>query len=1299
MPINNLMKQRGVTWIWRTVLSGSLVVVTLLLGLIWYFSLFSRRNTIQELQELPFGSAVHLVGVVTFIDEPGGRFWMEDESGALPVSVNPRAAGIHVGETVAVKAIKASPYDRSRGPVSVVLRDVRVTASRTEVKLPQPVPIKLSYLPPPEKNGIRIQISAVVRSVREDADKRMVLTIADTPIEESVVIEEPGGDYSKLVNAQVQIVALSEQNLSPQGWPISIQFWVGSGRDLRIEQPAPDAIRLYSIRTLYHENGSWNSHKVRLRGFVARASNDSFLLEDNWGAIECHVDSPPSLKVGSPVEVEGFPGSDVLRWDLFHTTVRGIPAEEVGSLEKDEPKLPVITSVEKVRGLEPSQAAEALPVRTTGVITYIDPVWHQLWLQDESGGIFIKYSGDHPELHVGGRTTVFGITNAGNYAPTIVAPRFTTEGGGSFPKPVLVTAELAASGKAEGHYVELEGVIHLIRSGENPGHPILTFELITGIGQVHVFTNPMFSDLKQVKFLEDAKVRIHGVFSIVFNPRRQLVGYQLLVAAPSEIEVIEPAVRNPFEMELTPVQSLLTYSTHSQYGHRVRVEGTVTLVEPDLLYLQDASGGVEIRGDTHSIQVGDHVYALGYPTLEGRSAPVMIDSVFRLRGHDALVAPKSTTAESIVDGRSDSMLVTVEGKMLMGLVGPGQESLVIQSGVRTFTAQLDTTNVGSALWQLKEGSVLRLTGVCSSQLNPNRNYRQVEENPSGFQLLLRSPRDVEVIKPPPFWNLQRTFVLMGVLAIVIVLILVWVGSLRKRVRLQVAALQRASETAQAVRDLSLAMQSVSQEERFDTEVSVQGSEDVAQLVVGFNSMVAELRRREQGKQEAEAKLQQMALFDELTGLPNRRLLFDRLSQSLARARREGFRLALLYIDLDGFKLVNDNLGHAVGDALLSEVAHRLRERSRQSDTVARIGGDEFSVILDRIQDNNDANKAAEGLLDALRPAFQIQGHSVEIGASIGISIFPDHGDEGGQLLQQADCAMYAAKKNGKNRMVQFGDHLGNVARERITLENELRRAIERGEISVEYQPEFELGTNSIVRFEALARWTHPSLGTIPPLSFIPIAEESGLIVPLGAYIMERACREAVKWQKAGERPVQVAVNVSSVQFARDAFFDEVNDILRRTGVEPGLLQIELTESTTLDGIERVAGIIDRFRSIGISVALDGFGTGYSCLSYLPRLGFNSIKIDRSFVSDLMVHAETQAFAQSIVTMAHNLQMRVVVEGIESVDQLDLIRSLGANEAQGYLKGRPTPDPMIQLRDNRDETGHRGEQPIAGLAAL
>ncbi len=761
------MKQLGVTWFLRNAFAV-LLVATLIVAAMWHYSLFSRRNTIQKLQELPVGSQVRLVGVVTYIDEPGGRFWMEDESGALPISVNPSAARIHLSETVEVRAVKATPYDRNRGPISDLLRDVRVSASSTEVKLPQSIPVTLPNLLPPEKNGILIQTTVVVRSVTQDSFQRTVLVISDSPSQLSVVVGERGGDYSKLVNAQVRIIGLSEQSRNHQGWLMSTQLWVNSGHDIYVEQAAPDPSRLYTIRALYRENGSWNGHKIRVRGIASKVTSNSILLEDRWAAIECHLDGPSPIKAGTSVEVDGFPEQDAVALNLFHSKLTAIPAGEIEGATEAELKLPVLNSVAEIRGLKPSQAAEALPARITGVITYIDPLWRQLWLQDESGGIFIKYPGDQPELHVARRVTVTGITNAGNYAPVIAAPKFRVEGEGALPKPVSVTTELAASGQREGLYVEIEGVVHLIRIGDNPGHPVLVFELYSEIGQVHVVTTPMFSDLKQAQFLEDAKVRMRGVFSVVFNSRRQLVGYQMIVAAPSDIKVIEPAAPNPFDMKPIPIQSLLTYSTDSKLGHRVRVEGAVTLVEPSFLFLQDASGGVELRGDAQSIQIGDHVEALGYPTFVGHDSPVMMDAVFRLKEPASPIAAKSTTVESIVNGHEDSILVTIEGKLLMALDGPGRKSLVMQSGVRTFTAQLNTTDVGSALWQLREGSVLRLTGVCSTQINPDEVYRLLQENSSDFQLLLRSPQDLQVIKSPPFWTVQRTFVLMGALTILFV---------------------------------------------------------------------------------------------------------------------------------------------------------------------------------------------------------------------------------------------------------------------------------------------------------------------------------------------------------------------------------------------------------------------------------------------------------------------------------------------------------------------------------------------------
>ncbi|MGA8109983.1 MAG: EAL domain-containing protein, partial [Acidobacteriaceae bacterium] len=534
---------------------------------------------------------------------------------------------------------------------------------------------------------------------------------------------------------------------------------------------------------------------------------------------------------------------------------------------------------------------------------------------------------------------------------------------------------------------------------------------------------------------------------------------------------------------------------------------------------------------------------------------------------------------------------------------------------------------------------------------------------------------------PRLWTPPLAMVMgliLVLLSAAILAVLARVNKLRRQVGEQEEALEKASETAHTIRDLARSMLQVAAQRPFDPQMPESGSEEIVELVDGFNAMLTELQKRDRARRDAEARLQQMALFDDLTGLPNRRLLIDRLAHSLAKGRRENRKVALLYIDLDGFKLVNDSLGHGVGDALLGQVAQRMKARFRQSDTLARIGGDEFTLILDDVESKTDADLVARTALELLKEPFEIEGHSLRLTASIGISMFPEHGKEGGQLLRQADCAMFAAKRNGKNRIVQFGDGLGSAARERLMLEGELRRALEKGEITVHYQPEFDLATNTIVRFEALARWSHPRLGPIPPLTFIPVAEESGLIMQLGAYVMERACRDAVEWQGRANRPIQVAVNVSSLQFARDSFLEEVEETLARTGLRPSLLQLELTESATLSGVERAADLIRRLTGRGIGVAMDDFGTGYSCLSYLPRLFLDALKLDRTFVSELAVRDETRSFVQSVLSMAHNLHMKVIVEGIETEEQLELMRSLGTNEAQGYLLGRPTANPMEQL---------------------
>jgi diguanylate cyclase (GGDEF)-like protein len=484
--------------------------------------------------------------------------------------------------------------------------------------------------------------------------------------------------------------------------------------------------------------------------------------------------------------------------------------------------------------------------------------------------------------------------------------------------------------------------------------------------------------------------------------------------------------------------------------------------------------------------------------------------------------------------------------------------------------------------------------------------------------------------------------------------------------------------SQPVQALAAAMHEVTERHNFGARVATGGGDEIGRLGNGFNTMLAELEKRATEKTAFEAQLKHQALNDDLTGLPNRRLLADRLTHALDMARRTGHEAALLYIDLDGFKLVNDSLGHAVGDQLLRQVAERLRTRVRSSDTLARLGGDEFAVVVSGDKVRDQASLAAAALLTTLAPPFRVEEHEITIGASIGMSVFPENGTTPMELLQQADGAMYAAKRTGKNRLMAFSQEIGASIRERLRLETELRHAIAGGDIRAFYQPEFDVETRELVRFEALARWIHPTLGSVSPGKFIPIAEETGLIVALGHQMMEMACREAAVWQAIAGRAVQVAVNVSSLQLMRESFVEEVAGILSKTGLDPHLLQIELTESVTVNGATRVATAMSELAELGVSLAIDDFGTGYSCLSYLPRLPFDALKIDRSFVNELGLRREVDAMVHSLVTLAHNFGMKVIAEGVETEEQMAMITGIGCNEVQGYLLGKPMSDPRTCL---------------------
>ena len=424
------------------------------------------------------------------------------------------------------------------------------------------------------------------------------------------------------------------------------------------------------------------------------------------------------------------------------------------------------------------------------------------------------------------------------------------------------------------------------------------------------------------------------------------------------------------------------------------------------------------------------------------------------------------------------------------------------------------------------------------------------------------------------------------------------------------------------------------------------------------------------REHAQEQVHHLAYYDALTGLPNRTLLHRRLNAALAEARDAGKKVAVLFLDLDNFKVINDSLGHSVGDALLKEVAHRLKQHVRDQDTVARVGGDEFLIVLAALEEVADANHAAERILRGVSAGITNQEVPLNVTCSIGISLFPEHGFDSEKLIRDADAAMYRAKASGRNRLRFFTEEMNTGAMERLTMENSLRLALEREEFYLDYQPQLEIATGRITGLEALLRWNHPKFGLLPPGKFIEIAEESGLILPIGEWVLKTACRQAQRWQEQGLPAIPMAVNVSAVQFRQDGFCDLIRATLRETRLAPKYLELELTESLLLSNEGVMFRVLDELKSMGVNLTIDDFGTGYSSLSYLRQFPVTKLKIDRSFIKDVSHNASDAAIATAIISMAKHLNLRVIAEGVETEEQLSFLRAQHCDEIQGHYLSKP-----------------------------
>ncbi len=442
------------------------------------------------------------------------------------------------------------------------------------------------------------------------------------------------------------------------------------------------------------------------------------------------------------------------------------------------------------------------------------------------------------------------------------------------------------------------------------------------------------------------------------------------------------------------------------------------------------------------------------------------------------------------------------------------------------------------------------------------------------------------------------------------------------------------------------------------------------------------RQHAQRLEQINADLHHRAMHDSLTGLPNRLLFMERLHAAIDQARQRLESFAVMVVDLDRFKLINDSLGHGAGDELLLQVAGRIEHALGPDDVAARIGGDEFLLIVRRLSKREVAVQRAAALIELLDRPYLVHGVELHATPSIGISLYPDDATAAAALISHADEAMYGAKQDGRNTFRFFTSGTPVFTPERLQFENDLRRALPAGQFQLHYQPLVSLGSERIVGLEALVRWAHPVNGLIPPDAFIPLAEETGLIVPLGEWVLREAVRQLHQWHARGFGALRVAVNLSATQFRQEDLVAAVGSVLEQYGVPPGCLELELTESAVMSHPQRSAHVLTALQRMGVGIAIDDFGTGYSCLSQLKRLPIRKLKIDRSFICDLGYDADDEAIVQAIVSLARTLRLAVTAEGVESADQLDLLRRLGCGEYQGYYCSRPRPAAEIEpfMRD-------------------
>jgi diguanylate cyclase (GGDEF)-like protein len=879
----------------------------------------------------------------------------------------------------------------------------------------------------------------------------------------------------------------------------------------------------------------------------------------------------------------------------------------------------LLTQVTQVRHLSQEQAARSVPVRLKGVVTVLSGWRNSFFVEDSTAGISVDRT-DKADVQVGDQVEVTGTSNAGLFAPLVLASHVRVVGHASPPLARRVTYGDMIGGAEDSQRIEVHGIVHSARISKIFGRDTLLLSVELGGGSVKV----LLQDFAGVDYgrLIDSTVRIRGVCSTEFNQKRQFVGLGMFVPDRRDIDVVQPADDDPFAASATPVRNALQFG---QARHRVKVAGISTYQIPGhALYLQDGNDGIRIQTSSKElVEPGRKVEAVGFAVM-GEYAPILEDGFFRVVGYATPTTPVRIDAKDVITQKVgfnhvpyDEQLVQLQGEVVESHIQGGQRVWILRQDSEVFEAYLPLSAVADGMENRGSGSVLLLAGICTVHADSDRN-------PISFGILLRSSKDIVVLKHASWWTLVHTLLLLATLAGVMIVGILWVVILRHRVEGQTRIIR-----------------------------------------------------------ESEERFRNLAEHDVLTGLPNRLMLEDRIAQCLARCKDNNLRAAVFTIDIDRFKQINDTYGHPIGDECLKVVAARLLSRVRRIDIIARTGGEEFTIVVGSLTNPGSAKRISSAILDLFHDPVNLLGHEIKLTVSVGGALYPDDGADTETLRRRSDQALYEAKRSGRNRVVFATEELCVSNELATTIENALREGLRSDTFALYYQPIYD-SAGAIRCFEALLRTTDERLTELGPSKFIPVAEESGLIVPLGRWALEEACRQIAEWQSLGMYPCPIAVNISARQLLHKGFADEVIQILERFHIEPTLLELELTETTVMTELASVAETVARLAQTGLTFAIDDFGTGYSSLSRLRELPIKTLKIDRSFVESLEKNSGSYTIILAVIQMAKSLDLQVVAEGVESDDQFTMLRELGCDLFQGYLFSRPLPATLVieTLTENR-----------------